>query len=223
MRVALVALALTLAACQATDEPIVSAPSDSTVAATPSSHPAAPAPYTDAGFLREMAAHHAMAVDMTTMAQTRATMPEIRTMAARMQADQTREIAEIEAWLRARGEALPDTAAGAHDAHAMGMPMTMAEFASAPDFDRAFLTSMLGHHASAVVMSARAITHSRDTDVQRLARAIVRAQSAEIADMQRLLDRAFPGAVSTAADSASAVPGMTPDTTATGPNAHAGH
>lgn len=221
MRIALVALALTLTACEATDDPIVPAPTDS--AATAPQPPAtAPVPYTDAGFLREMSAHHAMAVDMTTMAETRATMPEIRTMAARMQADQTREIGEMTAWLQARGEALPDTTAE-HAAHEMGMPMTMAEFASAPDFDRAFLTSMLGHHAGAVVMSARAIARSRDADVQRLARAIVRAQAAEIADMQRLLDRAFPGAASAAPDSASSASGMTPDTTATGPNAHAGH
>ena len=165
------------------------------------------AAYSDARFLREMTAHHRMAVDMTAMAPAMATSAALKAMAATMSADQTREIAEMERLLAATG-APADTSAGGmagmdhgsmdHGAMSggamtgmemdMGMPMTMDELRAAQPFDRAFLVSMIGHHAAAVTMSAEAQARSGNPDVLRLARAIVTAQAAEIAQMQRMVD-----------------------------------
>ena len=166
--------------------------------------------YSDARFLREMTVHHRMALDMAAMAPAMAASADLKAMAAKMNTDQTREIAEMERLLATMGEA-PDTSAGAmsgmdhgamngggmdhgamsggamnHDM--MGMPMTMDELRAARPFDRAFLVSMIGHHASAVTMAAEAQARSTSADVLRLARGIVTAQAEEMGRMQRMVD-----------------------------------
>lgn len=185
------------------------------------------AAYSDARFLREMTVHHRMAVDMAAMAPAMATSADLKAMAATMATDQTREIAEMDRLLATISEPA-DTSGGAmagmdhgsmdhgamnggsmvgmnHDD--MGMPMTMDELRAAQPFDRAFLVSMIGHHAAAVTMSAEAQAKSGNPDVLRLARAIVVAQAAEIAQMQRMVDAmgtaaaTGPAAASTPTDS----------------------
>lgn len=185
----------------------------------------APAPYSDATFLREMTAHHQMAVEMAGLAADSDAPAPLKAMAAKMDADQTREIAEMRQMLARLDGAASDTTApgaeshgamghgatshdamdhgamdhGAMDHRKMGMPMSMGDLRAAEPFDRAFLVGMIGHHAAAITMSADALHHSRDAEVQRLAGAIVRAQTGEIAQMQRMLD-ALPAP--TPADSA---------------------
>jgi uncharacterized protein (DUF305 family) len=56
-----------------------------------------------------------------------------------------------------------------------------------------FMSSMIGHHAQAIVMSRWAPTHGASPAVQRLADRIINAQQDEIATMQRWLrDRSQP-------------------------------
>lgn len=53
--------------------------------------------------------------------------------------------------------------------------------------DTRFMSSMIGHHAQAIVMSGWAPTHGADPAVRRLAERIINAQEDEIASMQRWL------------------------------------
>jgi uncharacterized protein (DUF305 family) len=53
--------------------------------------------------------------------------------------------------------------------------------------DTRFMSSMIGHHAQAIVMSEWASTHGADPAVRRLAERIINAQQDEIASMQRWL------------------------------------
>jgi uncharacterized protein (DUF305 family) len=61
--------------------------------------------------------------------------------------------------------------------------MTPAQVAQQHPFDRAFLDSMIPHHASAIEMASVALLRSGNPDIRRIARAIVNAQSAEIGQM----------------------------------------
>ena len=56
--------------------------------------------------------------------------------------------------------------------------------------DTRFMSSMIGHHAQAIVMSNWAPTHGADPAVRRLAERIINAQEDEIASMQRWCGRA---------------------------------
>ncbi|MEO8089880.1 MAG: DUF305 domain-containing protein [Gemmatimonadales bacterium] len=53
--------------------------------------------------------------------------------------------------------------------------------------DTRFMSSMIGHHAQAIVMSGWAPTHGANPAVRRLAERIINAQQDEIASMQRWL------------------------------------
>ena len=200
MRFLVVPLLLAAAACQPSS---TYTPASAPSAFVAVSDPSAAAPYADDDFVREMAAHHTTAVEMAALARHRVARPDVRALAAAMQADRMRDIEALEAWLHARAEA-PVNMVAAYPAHEFGMPMTMAEFVAAPDLDRAFLVSALGHHARAVEMAARAIAFSTDADVQRLARAVVRVQTDELVAVQRLLNRAVPAPSPTAASGAEA-------------------
>ena len=200
-------LSVALAACgTGTDADRAETPAD-TMETSPTRDMAGMEAYSDARFLRDMTAHHRMAVEMAGMAATMAEGADLQAMAATMAADQTREVDEMTALLQGMGEA-PDTsdmAGMGHDEPGhMGMPMTMDELRAARPFDRAFLASMIGHHSTAITMGAEAVAKSTNADVQRLARAIITAQAAEVGRMQAMLDRQFPGAPGASADTAAA-------------------
>ncbi len=71
----------------------------------------------DVMFLRMMIPHHQQAVEMATLAQTRAADPRVKQLAARIKATQTSEIATMNRWLTAWGQ--PTTMPNDHDMSAM--------------------------------------------------------------------------------------------------------
>jgi uncharacterized protein (DUF305 family) len=112
----------------------------------------------DVRFMQGMIGHHAQALEMTALLQTRTKTEDMRKLAQRIDVSQSDEIKMMQHWLQARGQSLPDP--HAHHAHgAVLMPgmLTAEEMARLADakgeaFDRLFLQYMIKHHEGALTM-----------------------------------------------------------------------
>lgn len=212
-----IAALLTAGACAPQPEP--AAPSPIPAAALDSMAPghvhppparrppaAEPSPGTDAQFLQDMIAHHAQALLMASLVPARTSRPEIRMLAERMAVSQRDEIAQMQAWLRNRGQRVPpaDPAHTLHDAdrHA-GMPgmLSGAELSQLAEsrgveFDRMFLRLMIRHHEGAVTMVRSLFSRGggQESQMYAVASEIESDQRMEIDRMQRLL-AALPSAM----------------------------
>jgi uncharacterized protein (DUF305 family) len=158
----------------------------------------------DVRFIRGMLAHHAQALEMTALVPARTTRQDIRLLAERIDVSQRDEIAVMERWLRARGEAVP--AAGAHAHHGGDHPRMpgmltseeMARLAAATgaEFERLFLELMIRHHEGALVMVAELFASpggGQESEMFQIASDVDADQRAEIARMQRMLAGPLPG------------------------------
>jgi parallel beta-helix repeat protein len=157
----------------------------------------------DVRFMTGMIAHHAQALAMSRLADTRDAGPAVRLLAARITNAQADEIALMQKWLRDRGRPVPevhvtDTAVvvhGAeHAAHARGMlsveQLHALEQAGGTGFDRLFLYYMIQHHRGAIAMVRELLRTdgaAQDPAVSMLANAIHADQAIEITLMLRLL------------------------------------
>lgn len=136
----------------------------------------------DVKFMQDMILHHAQAVEMAGLVDSRTNTQAVKDIAGRINASQADEIEFMQGWLRERGETAPDPSQGHamagtdHSAHAgmdhsthggmahAGMPgmpgMATAEqmaalaAANGPAFDTLFLQMMIAHHTGAVKMVA---------------------------------------------------------------------
>jgi uncharacterized protein (DUF305 family) len=149
----------------------------------------------DVAFVQMMIPHHQQAVEMATLADTRAKDPELKSLAAKVKSAQEPEIATMTGWLTSRG--LPTAQAGGHNMPGMGsMPGMMSDeemaelkAASGVDFDRMFARMMIAHHNGAIQMCRDATAQGSDAEIKALAATIEKDQSAEVAELQAILDR----------------------------------
>ncbi len=166
----------------------------------------------DVAFMQHMIVHHAQAVEMVELLQTRGVHPTVRRLGQRIALSQEAEMALMRGWLSDRGQPLemPGTGAGhagmdhsAHAGHAMpasetpvmaGMlsPAQMQALAAANGaaFDRLFLEGMIRHHQGALDMVDALMAQpgaAEDTTLSDFAASVVGDQSAEILRMQSLL------------------------------------
>ena len=144
----------------------------------------------DQMFLANMIAHHQGAVDMANLALTNAKHQEIKDMANNIISAQTTEIKNMETWQEEWG--YPSSSGVMMEDHSsMGMMDSMAsmtaslEGLSGDEFDKAFLSSMIEHHQSAINMSYPGQFNAEHEEVKELTKAIVNAQSSEITQMQQ--------------------------------------
>ena len=150
----------------------------------------------EAGFLRNMMAHHAQALQMTEWAAIHAATAEVRSLATQIEAVQRREIALMQRWMGGVGARAMTSDQGALHSSEHPMPgmlsqSQLAELSQARglDFDRRFLELMVEHHQGAVMMVQQLLEVSRGGHAQgllNLTNGIVALQNAEIEKMQRL-------------------------------------
>jgi uncharacterized protein (DUF305 family) len=165
----------------------------------------------DLTFIDMMTPHHASAVAMAQVAETRAEHPELRTLTEQIIASQSAEIEQMQSW---RDQWFPDapampmmpmeqmmdmmgempggmmgTPGAMPDPGGMGMMVEMEEqisrlCATTEDFDRAFIEAMIPHHQSAIMMAQVALMRAEHPELQALAQAMIDDQQREIEQMQ---------------------------------------
>lgn len=150
----------------------------------------------DIRFAQEMIPHHRQAVAMAELAPSRAADPRVLALAERVRAAQDPEIATMTGWLETWGA--PRTAPGHEgmDHGSAGMSgmlgeaeMARLEAARGAAFDRLWLSGMIAHHEGAVAMARAELDGGADAGAVALARRIIDAQEAEIAEMRGLLEK----------------------------------
>lgn len=144
----------------------------------------------DRMFIANMIEHHNGAVDMANLVKTNAKHQELKNMADDIVSAQTKEIADMQSWQTAwsypasSGEMMMD-----HSAMGMMDDMDGAtdklKGLTGDEFDKAFLSSMIEHHKSAINMAYSGRTNAQHQEVKTLTIAIVDAQSKEIEQMKQ--------------------------------------
>ena len=167
----------------------------------PTLPPTSPA---DVQFMQHMIVHHAQAVEMTALIDSRTENKELRTLGARISRSQADEINFMKRWLAARGES---TSAPTHNTHNMpGMDMSKHEMlmpgmltakqmdalkkAQGAEFDRLFLTGMIQHHNGALIMVKDLFDTAgagQDAELFNFVTDVDSGQRAEIKIMQTML------------------------------------
>jgi len=198
---AAVTAAFVLAACGSTSGGHGSMPGMGNNASSPAVTASAAA-FNDADvtFAQLMIPHHRQAVDMATLADTRAADPQVKQLAAQIKAAQDPEIQMMTGWLTGWGK--PTTAPSGMPGMDVGgashgvMPGMMADAdmaklkaASGKDFDRQFCTMMIAHHQGAIQMAKQEQTAGANPDAKALAGRIITGQQAEIDTMNTILAR----------------------------------
>ena len=162
-------------------------------------------PYTqaDIDFMVGMISHHAQAIDMSRMAPSHGASPAVRTLAERIINAQNDEIRLMQQWLADRRQPVPDAKAVPmkhkmdgmeHEMWMHGMltpeQMQALDAARGRDFDKLFLTGMIGHHQGAVAMVNDLFgTEGAAQDIltNKLAQDVQVDQTTEITRMQQML------------------------------------
>ena len=155
----------------------------------------------DVRFMQGMISHHAQALEMTELLDTRTESEAMRQTALRIELSQEDEIEMMQDWLRERGQEV--TAIDAHHAPgAMRMPgmLTDEEMQGLSDangvgFDRLFLELMIKHHRGAVTMVENLLEQrgaAQDSQLFAFTSDITADQTAEIDRMDAMLAELSP-------------------------------
>ena len=144
----------------------------------------------DIMFLQMMIPHHQQAVDISELALTKSSDPELLALAQNIKDGQAGEIITMKAWLSGAG-------ADADMGHSMGDSMggmlgeselAALKAASGKSFDLLWLAGMTGHHDGALHMTTM-IEDARNKDIKKFGEAIVTLQSAQIKQMAAMIKR----------------------------------
>ncbi|MFF8835238.1 DUF305 domain-containing protein [Streptomyces sp. NPDC015130] len=152
---------------------------------------AAPGAFNDADvmFAQMMIPHHEQALEMAKLADGRAQDPEVKKLVAAIERAQDPEIQKMKAWLKGWGK--PESAGAGHGMAGMMSAQDMKDLAAVEGeaFDRKFAELMIAHHDGAVAMAEDERKNGRNASAKKLADDVVRTQSAEIAELRKILDR----------------------------------
>ena len=155
----------------------------------------------DVRFMQGMISHHAQALEMTELLDTRTESDAMRQTARRIELSQEDEIGMMQDWLRERGQEV--TAIDAHHAPgAMRMPgmltdeeMESLAAADGAAFDRLFLELMIKHHQGALTMVENLLDQrgtAQDSQLFAFTSDITADQTAEINRMDAMLAELSP-------------------------------
>jgi uncharacterized protein (DUF305 family) len=159
-------------------------------------------------FLDLMIPHHEMAIEMARIAMRRSDDLAVHDVARDVLAEQPWEVRLMTRWRKAwfgepEGERAQMSSA---DAAMMGMAADMGALRRAKPLAPRFYQDMIPHHAGAVLMAQRLLLDHPRPQLARLARVILRTQSAQIGTMERYRQIATGGGGGPAGAPARAAP-----------------
>lgn len=169
----------------------------------------------DIEFMQGMIMHHAQAVEMTALIESRTKNPDVRRLGKRISHTQAEEINFMKRWLKARNQdtempmakpskmpnmkGMKDMKEHDHSKMEMKMPgmlspEQMKRLANAKDseFDKLFLSGMIQHHDGALVMVKDLFETTgagQDAEIFGFATDVDSGQRAEIRIMQEMLKK----------------------------------
>ncbi|QKW35864.1 DUF305 domain-containing protein [Actinomadura sp. NAK00032] len=156
----------------------------------------------EAGFARDMSAHHAQAVRMSFIVRDRTGDADVKLLAYDIITTQQAQIGMMTAWLDEWELPKTDPSGpmrwmsghGGHRAGASAMPgmatreqLADLEKASGEDAEVGFLRLMIAHHRGGVDMAEAVLARTGHDRVRRLARTMVEGQRSEITLMNTML------------------------------------
>jgi uncharacterized protein (DUF305 family) len=156
--------------------------------------------------MQGMTMHHAQAVEMTALIESRTQNKDLRLLGARISHSQSEEIRFMKRWLEARGESteMPVPKMSGMDMPGMDMSrqtmlmpgmltqkqMEALKKAKGSEFDQLFLTGMIQHHNGALIMVKDLFDTAgagQDAELFNFTTDIDSGQRAEIRIMQTML------------------------------------
>lgn len=162
----------------------------------------------DVEFMQGMTMHHAQAVEMVALFDTRTENKELRLLGARISHSQAEEIRFMRNWLQNRGHSTEMPMAKSSSDHGHNMPgmashqmlmpgmlsekqMEALRKAKGREFDRLFLAGMIQHHNGALIMVKELFDTAgagQDAELFNFATDVDSGQRAEIKIMQTMLE-----------------------------------
>jgi uncharacterized protein (DUF305 family) len=154
--------------------------------------------------MQGMIMHHAQAVEMTALIESRTENKDLRSLGARISSSQSDEIKFMKRWLAVRGQPISQ---GTHDMRHMNMShesmalmpgmltseqMEALRKAKGEEFDSLFLKGMIQHHDGALIMVKELFDTAgagQDAELFNFATDVDSGQRAEIRIMQNMLEK----------------------------------
>jgi uncharacterized protein (DUF305 family) len=165
--------------------------------------PAPPDQIANTGFMQGMILHHAQALDMVKLLETRTDDPGMLLLAKKIEISQTQEIQTMQRWLARREQTVPVAMSGGMmGLGGMAMPpmpgmltpqqMTALAATHGTAFNRLFLTDMIQHHTGALTMVERLFDTpgaGQDPELFAFTSDVDNDQRTDIARMRQMLKR----------------------------------
>lgn len=150
----------------------------------------------DVTFAQMMIPHHEQALDMAKLADGRASDAEVKDLATQIEKAQDPEIKTMKGWLESwkqptTAESMPGMDHGGHSDDGMMSDADMDELKGmkGTEFDKAFAEMMIEHHNGAITMAEDEQKNGKNAGAKKMAGDIVKGQSAEVEQFQKILDR----------------------------------
>ncbi len=139
-----------------------------------------------------MIVHHQQAIEMSDVVLAKDSIdPKVTALAIRIKEAQSPEITQLNGWLRQWGfnqDEADHSMMGHDDGMMSDDDMSQLSAAQGAEASRLFLEQMIVHHEGAITMAEEELHAGVNPDALALARTIIDAQTAEIAEMRGLLE-----------------------------------
>ncbi|MGW0712178.1 DUF305 domain-containing protein [Streptomyces sp. NPDC002643] len=147
----------------------------------------------DVAFAQMMIPHHEQALEMARLADGRASDSEVKDLAAKVEQAQDPEIETMTGWLRSwdrptSADSMPGMDHG-DDGMMSDADMTELKAMKGTEFDKMFAQMMIEHHEGAIATAKDEQKDGENADAKKMADDIVAAQSAEVKQLEAVLER----------------------------------